>query len=47
MRKRKKEFKLNPIVRQIMDEAFEEAEYPSEQEYRIEPNPYFWLSLLS
>lgn len=37
----KKEFKLNVNVREIMEEAFDTAEYPPNQEYRIEPNKYF------
>ncbi len=38
---KQKEFKLNPIVRQIMKEALETAEYPEYQQYIIEPNQYF------
>jgi hypothetical protein len=40
-KKKNVEFVLNERVRLIMVKAFDDAQYPEEQEYRIEPNPYF------
>lgn len=39
--KPKKEFRINENVLKLMDEAFDRADYPEDQEYRIEPNKYF------
>lgn len=40
-RENQKEFKLNTRVRELMEEAFDTAEYPPDQTFRMEPNQYF------
>ncbi len=36
-----KKFNLNSSVAKLMERAFDDADYPSDQQYRIEPNKYF------
>ena len=32
---------MNPRIRELADQAFDTAEYPADQQYRIEPNSAF------
>lgn len=32
---------MNERIRELADQAFDTAEYPEDQRYRIEPNPAF------